>query len=541
MAACELEEGELESSDSDNENPVKQTTTQTSSSVARSYQSYVNPAAYRSSRPAARLSSASEEDDSDDEPVSCKKKKKYHSGRQDQPSSMETFSFGHGKNFNFLSANSNPQQQFHFGRQNAKHAETGAKVKKRKNIWDNVLHSQMLSQSFQGFDMEHKQDCYVDRGVESYSYKDKRQWPVEAGDGAGDDGEEMTSNTTTTAAAADGGLFDSVSDLDKLEENFNGVYKRAEKRRRSAKKRLGVRRQQPAEQSSGMKDIDVTAADDEGKVAEAIAIALEEGKAHLIERAVSVLGKEKTLALANMTRAVEDRGGLMTNDGRRRRTPGGVFFQLLKADPEVTKTHLKDIFDDERKGKAKSKKILRAKRFKNKLKKTMEAEMAGGGDGAVAMDGGGGEGGGGGDGMVAEDGGGDGGAVAMDGGGDGGVVAMAAEGIRGGGGGGGGGGAREAGGRPRDLDAALSDNNNNNNSNSNDSCSHSNSSDQSNDPASLDISEMLSRYRQSQIDKEQKAANSGAGQPDKGSLQTAEQKPDDFIYLDEDVDMVFDL
>jgi hypothetical protein len=45
---------------------------------------------------------------------------------------------------------------------------------------------------------------------------------------------------------------------------------------------------------------------------------------------VYVLGEERALALLAETEQVETQGGLMTDDGQRRRSPGGTYFKLVK-------------------------------------------------------------------------------------------------------------------------------------------------------------------------------------------------------------------
>jgi hypothetical protein len=49
-----------------------------------------------------------------------------------------------------------------------------------------------------------------------------------------------------------------------------------------------------------------------------------------IQRIVKRLGKETALAFLAETQQLEAQGGLMLRDGSRRRTPGGVFFYLVK-------------------------------------------------------------------------------------------------------------------------------------------------------------------------------------------------------------------
>ena len=49
-----------------------------------------------------------------------------------------------------------------------------------------------------------------------------------------------------------------------------------------------------------------------------------------IERSVAVLGVEQAQALRREVEALEAQGGMMTADGARRRTPGGVYMFIVK-------------------------------------------------------------------------------------------------------------------------------------------------------------------------------------------------------------------
>jgi hypothetical protein len=49
-----------------------------------------------------------------------------------------------------------------------------------------------------------------------------------------------------------------------------------------------------------------------------------------INRLVFILGPERALALLEQSMQVETDGGMLTADGRQRRTPGGTFFKLAK-------------------------------------------------------------------------------------------------------------------------------------------------------------------------------------------------------------------
>ncbi len=60
----------------------------------------------------------------------------------------------------------------------------------------------------------------------------------------------------------------------------------------------------------------------------------EEEPRRQIKRAVRVLGEERTRSLVAQTLEIESAGGLMLPNESRRRTPGGVFFHLMRANIE---------------------------------------------------------------------------------------------------------------------------------------------------------------------------------------------------------------
>jgi PHAX RNA-binding domain len=63
---------------------------------------------------------------------------------------------------------------------------------------------------------------------------------------------------------------------------------------------------------------------------ETLAAILQEPKVSLLRQVLRTVGPDRCAALLADTLACEARGGLLTKDGTRRRTPGGVFFQLVK-------------------------------------------------------------------------------------------------------------------------------------------------------------------------------------------------------------------
>lgn len=66
------------------------------------------------------------------------------------------------------------------------------------------------------------------------------------------------------------------------------------------------------------------------KIAEALS-EIEPGPLRAIKRVVMVLGEDRAQALLEQTHQIEAAGGLPTEDGAQRRTPGGVYFKLVKS------------------------------------------------------------------------------------------------------------------------------------------------------------------------------------------------------------------
>jgi hypothetical protein len=64
--------------------------------------------------------------------------------------------------------------------------------------------------------------------------------------------------------------------------------------------------------------------------ATALSEVLQEPEKALLARVLKILGQERCAALLAETLSIESNGGMLTRAGDRRRTPGGVFFQLVK-------------------------------------------------------------------------------------------------------------------------------------------------------------------------------------------------------------------
>ncbi|NXP64692.1 PHAX protein, partial [Chloropsis cyanopogon] len=116
------------------------------------------------------------------------------------------------------------------------------------------------------------------------------------------------------------------------EENGQGFLKR----KRPVKDRLGERQEMKYKGR-----YEITEEDPEEKVADEIAYRLCEPKKDLIARVVKIIGKRKAIELLMETAEVEQNGGLFIVNGTRRRTPGGVYLNLLKNTPSIKEEKIK--------------------------------------------------------------------------------------------------------------------------------------------------------------------------------------------------------
>ncbi|KAM9328276.1 phosphorylated adapter RNA export protein [Pholidichthys leucotaenia] len=140
------------------------------------------------------------------------------------------------------------------------------------------------------------------------------------------------------------------------------------KRKRPAKDRLGCRAEMDVKGR-----YEITEDDPDDRVIDEITYRLREPKKDLMRRVVEVVGKKKAIELLGETATLEENGGVFTMDGSRRRTPGGVFLNLLKSTPSVTKGQIKQIFFEEQQKDVKSKKAAQKRRKHEVAKKMKQA------------------------------------------------------------------------------------------------------------------------------------------------------------------------
>ncbi|KAK7896871.1 hypothetical protein WMY93_022196 [Mugilogobius chulae] len=325
---ADLEDGELSGSDSE------MTASAGAFSGVQAFQSrpvaqQAPPAGYRSC-PGPADSSDSEQDSSDDEAAMWRRKRQ--------------------KVTNNAAPLRNPAPAFN------PTSSTGRKV---NNIWGSVVQEQCqdaVAAELCVFGMDAELDT-SSRNVETYNYVLARKMMEKE-------------RELERQHKGDGEVNMLDEELDEYMKG-RGPEERGEgdaKRKRPVKDRLG-----PKAEMDIKGRYEITEDDTPEKVADEIAHRLREPKIDLIERVVAVIGSKKAIELLGETATLEETGGVYTMDGSRRRTPGGVYLNLLKNTPSVSKSQLKKIFLEENKQDTKSKKSAQKRRRHLVAKKMKQA------------------------------------------------------------------------------------------------------------------------------------------------------------------------
>ncbi|XP_054034647.1 phosphorylated adapter RNA export protein [Dryobates pubescens] len=254
------------------------------------------------------------------------------------------------KCFNFPPAKCEPFHQSH-----QKQAAQGGK--KVNNIWGMVLQEQNQDAVATELGIL-GMDGSIDRSrqSETYNYLLAKKLMKEA----------QQKEAETLDKELDEYMHDDKKTSPSEEENGQGFLKR----KRPVKDRLGERQEMKYKGR-----YEITEEDSEEKVADEIAYRLCEPKKDLIARVVKILGKRKAIELLVETAEVEQNGGLFIVNGTRRRTPGGVYLNLLKNTPSVTEQQIKEIFYLENQKEYENKKAAKKRRIQvlgKKMKKAIK-------------------------------------------------------------------------------------------------------------------------------------------------------------------------
>ncbi|KAM6223397.1 phosphorylated adapter RNA export protein [Rhynchocyon petersi] len=243
-------------------------------------------------------------------------------------------------------------EPFPFGQSSQKACVAGAK--KVNNIWGAVLQEQnqdAVATELGILGMEGTIDR--SRQSETYNYLLAKKLKREAQEHSKELDKEL-----------DEYMHTSKKPESKEEENGQGHLKR----KRPVKERLGNR-----VEMNYKGRYEISEDDPQEKVADEISFRLQEPKKELIARVVRIIGNKKAIELLMETAEVEQNGGLFIMNGSRRRTPGGVFLNLLKNTPSVSEAQIKDIFYIENQKEYENKKAARKRRTQVLGKKMKQA------------------------------------------------------------------------------------------------------------------------------------------------------------------------
>ncbi|XP_028158374.1 phosphorylated adapter RNA export protein [Ostrinia furnacalis] len=209
--------------------------------------------------------------------------------------------------------------------------------KDKYNVWCKALQEDLLTEDMVSCDVTKKSDY----GVESYDYTIKYR---------------LDDNYISKK------VFTNDKDLD-IDRTSN---KRRHVDRTNVKLRLGKRfnahqEMRAKEKPRYLPDLVMTSQDPIDQIANEIAVNLDEEKKELVVRIVQVLGAHKAMEIYKDTQRVEADGGMLVMNGTRRRTPGGIYFFLLKRDNDVSQEMVNQIFIEDRKETVRKIKKSRAK------------------------------------------------------------------------------------------------------------------------------------------------------------------------------------
>ncbi|KAH8415934.1 hypothetical protein KR222_004324, partial [Zaprionus bogoriensis] len=223
---------------------------------------------------------------------------------------------------------------------------------KKYNVWTAALQEDALSENMRGCDVTRSS---TDRNVENYDFSLKYR---------------LNGEHTLKRRLSNSSDEESAHPAQKRGRQSTRSSMECHRERNPVKGRLGQRGRlrRGNSSTSGSSDnsseprhiLDLSDASgrEPSDVAREMANKLYEEKDELLVRVVKVLGIEVPLELYRETQRIEADGGMMIKNGRRRRTPGGVFLFLLKHHDSITPAQQKSIFSEDRQNEIKSRKQI---------------------------------------------------------------------------------------------------------------------------------------------------------------------------------------
>jgi len=269
------------------------------------------------------------------------------------------------------------------------------KKKKKNNVWGSFIQEESLNTEMSGALGVGRslRDLDSDRGAETYDYtliakereeerrKNKKENKNKESNTLDDEMDSYwnnKSNIQTDEVVSDKEEEMDHKDVAKEDEEKRGV-------KRSVKERLGEKRVRmdrykdevlpapgkPRQIPDIAMDSLVEGTDEE--FGQELADRLQEEKEDMIISLVKIIGRKVALEFFKETQKVESKGGMVINNGARRRTAGGVMFYLMKqTEDEAIKGKVKQFFHETQKNDHRRKIAVANKRKKKNFEKEME-------------------------------------------------------------------------------------------------------------------------------------------------------------------------
>jgi len=313
--------------------------------------------------------------DSDEESSKAKKKKGGPWGRRDALICND----GGGEEFKKM-AKAFQEERNKNGKNN---------FKKKNNIWGSIIQEENLNTELTGSLGVGRslRDLDSDRGAETYDYtliaKERREEEKRKRKEEKTKDNSCLDNDMDTYWSKDSSEQHNEDEKEAVEMENDSEDKRGTKR--SIKERLGTKRVRmdryhneelpPPGKPRQLPDIseDSLLEGTDEDLGRELSEKLYEEKEDMMISLVKIVGRKVALDFYRQTQKVEETGGMVINNGARRRTPGGVMLHLLrKTEDESIKNTVKKFFSDSQKNDNKRKIAIANKRKKKNFEKEME-------------------------------------------------------------------------------------------------------------------------------------------------------------------------
>lgn len=238
--------------------------------------------------------------------------------------------------------------------------------RKRKvnNVWGAVVSEELLTEDLGQVSVAPTESWAQDRQCESYDYMRRELDPrpnTNEPDIPVDDEESVTTHDAVDVlGTAPRGAKRSFAD--RLGER--ACTRPSRSRRPVGRGGARSRRNESGSSKSGSSEREEDTA---AEMVADMARRLQEPKVELLERAVTILGIPQCRKFLGMAEDIEASGGLLTLDKSRRRTPGGVFFYLLRV--HVPRRQMQLIFAEEMQERERIRKRFRREQYRKNREK----------------------------------------------------------------------------------------------------------------------------------------------------------------------------